>query len=43
MEVIENFFLSKYSQEKLIKWFRINLYHAEAISWFCFSRYDLDS
>ena len=33
MEVIENsFFLSKYSQEKLIKWFR-QICIAEAISW----------
>ena len=32
MEVIENFFLSKYSQEKLIKWFK-QVCIAEAISW----------
>ena len=32
MEIIENFFLSKYSQEKLIKWFR-QICIAEAISW----------
>lgn len=32
MEFIENFFLSKYSQEKLIKWFR-QICIAEAISW----------
>ena len=32
MEFIENFFLSKYSQEKLIKWFK-QVCIAEAISW----------